>query len=105
VKQQSIALLLVLMLAGQGCPALRAQQPAQATAPAQTQAAAPAPLPGPAPAQIAGSPAVPQVAPGRIVLAEGTDVPLVFDEDISSKTAAEGDSVAFVLAEDIKVGW
>jgi hypothetical protein len=31
-------------------------------------------------------------------------VPLAFDEDISSKTAAEGDPVAFVLTDDIKVG-
>jgi len=31
-------------------------------------------------------------------------VPLTFDQDISSKTAQEGDPVAFVLAEDLKVG-
>ncbi len=31
-------------------------------------------------------------------------MPLTFDEDISSKTAAEGDPVAFVLAYDLKVG-
>jgi hypothetical protein len=31
-------------------------------------------------------------------------VPLQFDQDISSKTAAEGDPVEFVLAEDLKVG-
>lgn len=31
-------------------------------------------------------------------------MPLVFDQDISSKTAAEGDPVAFVLTDDIKVG-
>jgi hypothetical protein len=45
-----------------------------------------------------------QAAPAKLVLAEGSDVPLLFDEDISSKTAAEGDPVAFVLAEDLKVG-
>jgi hypothetical protein len=44
-----------------------------------------------------------QIAP-KLVLAEGTDVALAFDEDISSKTASEGDPVAFVLADDLKVG-
>jgi hypothetical protein len=36
-------------------------------------------------------------------LEEGTDVQLSFDQDLSSKTAADGDSVEFVLAEDLKV--
>jgi hypothetical protein len=40
----------------------------------------------------------------KVLLAEGSDVFLVFDEDLSSKTATEGDSVAFVLSEDLKVG-
>jgi hypothetical protein len=39
-----------------------------------------------------------------VLLADGTDVPLVFDEDLSSKTAAEGDLVTLVLTEDLKVG-
>jgi hypothetical protein len=39
-----------------------------------------------------------------VLLSEGTDVPLTFDQDLSSKTAAEGDPVVFILAEDIKVG-
>jgi hypothetical protein len=39
---------------------------------------------------------------GMVVLTDGTDVPLLFDEDISSKTSAEGDQVTFVLAEDLK---
>lgn len=76
---------LTSLLFGQACPALIAQQPAQ-TAPAQNQ-------PSTAPA--------PQA---ELLLPEGTDVPLQFDEDISSKTAAEGDEVEFVLAEDVKVG-
>lgn len=38
------------------------------------------------------------------VLREGTEVPLKFAEDISSKTAAVDDTVAMVLDEDIKVG-
>ena len=42
--------------------------------------------------------------PAKVVLADGTDVPLTFDQDLSSKTAAEGDPVVCVLAEDLKVG-
>jgi hypothetical protein len=42
--------------------------------------------------------------PARMVLKEGTDVHLRFAQDISSKTAEEGDSVALVLDEDIKIG-
>jgi hypothetical protein len=41
---------------------------------------------------------------GKLVLAEGTDVPLTFDQDLSSKTAAEGDPVVLILAEDLKIG-
>jgi hypothetical protein len=66
------------MLGAQGVPALYAQQPA--AVPAQKAETA------------------------KLVLAEGTDVPLTFDEQISSKTANEGDPVTFVLAEDLKVG-
>lgn len=50
------------------------------------------------------SAASPAKAPETLKLAEGTDVPLAFDQDLSSKTAAEGDPVAFVLTDDIKVG-
>ncbi|MGD0830732.1 MAG: hypothetical protein ABR907_07305 [Terracidiphilus sp.] len=71
-------LVLTSLLLGQACPTLYAQQPSQ-TAPAQNQ-------------------------PAELLLSEGTDVPLLFDEDISSKSSAEGDEVTFVLAEDIKVG-
>jgi hypothetical protein len=38
------------------------------------------------------------------LLKEGTQVPLKFAADISSKTAHEGDAVEFVLDEDLKVG-
>jgi hypothetical protein len=61
-------------------------------------AAQPAPLPVPP------MPPMPAVAPDKVLLAEGSDVFLAFDQDISSKTAADGDSVALVLSEDIKVG-
>jgi len=60
--------------------------------------------PQPAPTPVQTSIPAPSNPPSEILLAEGTDVPLVFDEDISSKTAAEGDEVTFVLAEDIKLG-
>ncbi len=103
MKVYSTAFLLASMLAVPACLALQAQQPAQASVPAaQTQTVAPAAIPAPM-ANQATAPGV-QVASGKLVLAEGTDVPLAFDEDISSKSAAEGDPVAFVLAEDLKVG-
>ncbi len=40
----------------------------------------------------------------KLVLKEGTDVKLRFAQELSSKTASEGDPVNFVLDEDIKVG-
>ncbi len=42
--------------------------------------------------------------PSQVLLTEGTDVQLTFDEDLSSKTAVEGDEVTLVLADDLKVG-
>lgn len=47
---------------------------------------------------------VSMVPAGMAMLREGTDVPLKFAQALSSKTAAEGDPVAFVLDEDLKVG-
>lgn len=41
---------------------------------------------------------------GKYMLREGEDVQLKFAQDISSKTAADGDSVAFILQDDLKVG-
>lgn len=78
------------------CPLILAQQPAQQ--PAKQAAPSPAPAAAPAPA---GAPAAAQ---GTVVLTEGTDVPLAFDQDLSSKTAVEGDPVVLVLSEDLKVG-
>jgi hypothetical protein len=43
-------------------------------------------------------------APAKLVLKEGTDVKLKFAEDLSSKTANEGDPVNLTLDEDLKVG-
>jgi hypothetical protein len=42
--------------------------------------------------------------PVRLVVKEGTDVHLRFAQDLSSKSAEDGDSVALVLDEDLKVG-
>jgi hypothetical protein len=39
----------------------------------------------------------------KLVLKEGTDVKLKFSDDLSSKTASEGDPVNLVLDEDLKV--
>ena len=63
---------------------------AQSQAPAQT----PTQVPVQAPAQ----------ASGTVVLKEGEVVKLKFAQELSSKTAQEGDPVNFVLDEDLKVG-
>jgi hypothetical protein len=87
--------LLTSLLISQGSRISFAQQ--AAAAPAQ-QSTVPAPItPPPAPE------ATP-VPPAKVILTEGSDVALTFDQDLSSKTAAEGDPVACVLAEDLKVG-
>ena len=39
-----------------------------------------------------------------VMLREGSDVPLKFAQALSSKSAAEGDPVAFILDEDLRVG-
>ncbi len=108
--------LLVLFVVAAGCSLMSySQQPAQqaappaatqpATAPAQNAAPAAAPAAAAAPPPSAAAPvSVPAVAPGTVKLEEGTEVALTFNEDLSSKTAAEGDPVEFVLAEDLKVG-
>ena len=76
------------------CPSiLSAQQPA-AAAPTQ---AVPVPVDTPPPPP-------PPMSPTKVVLTDGTDVSLTFDQDLSSKTAADGDPVVCVLAEDLKVG-
>jgi hypothetical protein len=54
------------------------------------------------PTQAATPAAVP--VPSTVLLAEGTDVPLAFDQDLSSKTSTEGDAVTCVLTDDLKVG-
>ena len=109
-----LALLLVIL----GCPFLYAQQPAPQSAdqqPAQPSApqqqaqpaapqTAPQTAPVPPPSSNPSPAGAPNAAPATLRLTEGTDVQLAFDEDLTSKTAAEGDPVTFVLTDDLKVG-
>ena len=44
------------------------------------------------------------LAPGTYMLRDGTDVNLQFAQDLSSKTASEGDPVTLTLVDDLKVG-
>ncbi|MGB6157482.1 MAG: hypothetical protein WBH45_04305, partial [Acidobacteriaceae bacterium] len=56
-------------------------------------------------AAVAAPAAAPAAVPsGPIVLKEGSDVSLKFDQDLSSKTAQEGDPVALVLDQDLTIG-
>lgn len=66
------------------------------------QALVPAPAPATAPA--APVPAAVPDATGKYMLREGTDVNLKFAQDLTSKTASEGDSVTLTLVDDLKVG-
>jgi len=91
----------VKLLIGSALVVLFASLPANS----QQQAAppaAPAPAAGGAPAT-APAPVNPD-AQGRFMLREGEDVNLQFAEDLSSKTASEGDPVTLILADDLKVG-
>lgn len=44
------------------------------------------------------------VSTDKLVLKDGSDVALKFAQDLSSKTATEGDTVNLILAEDLKIG-
>lgn len=57
-----------------------------------------------APTAPAAAPSTITPTAGMAMLREGTDVPLKFAQALSSKSAAEGDPVAFILDEDLKVG-
>lgn len=46
----------------------------------------------------------PTATTNKVVLKEGSEVHLKFADDLSSKTAQEGDPVNLILDEDIKVG-
>jgi hypothetical protein len=71
-----------------------AQQALTTPAPAAAVASTPSTAPVPAGPD----------ASGKYRLREGEDVSLQFAQDLSSKTAAEGDPVALTLVDDIKVG-
>jgi glucose/arabinose dehydrogenase len=85
----------------QAPPAAPAASPAPAPS-AQADSAPPASAPAAQP--VSPAPAGTAAAPQTYLLSEGSDVSLTFDQDISSKTASEGDPVQFVLADDLKVG-
>jgi hypothetical protein len=95
--------LLVLSGFGNG---VYGQQAVPAAAPVVAPAVAPAAVAGPAPvaaAPVAPAPGAPD-ASGKYMLREGEDVDLAFAQDLSSKTAAEGDPVTLKLVDDLKVG-
>jgi hypothetical protein len=110
VKDLWKSVILAFLLVIQGYPYLCAQQAAapQEQQPAPQAAPAAAAAPAPAAAPVANSAPAPApaaaAAPALAKLTEGSDVQLAFDEDVSSKTATEGDPVAFVLTDDLKVG-
>ncbi|WP_353072791.1 hypothetical protein [Tunturiibacter gelidiferens] len=68
-----------------------------------------APAPSPLAAAVTPAPVTPPNpnapdASGRYMLRDGTDVNLQFAQDLSSKTASEGDPVTLTLVDDLKVG-
>jgi hypothetical protein len=96
-------LLVVSFALGNHAPSAFGQQTA---APAPVAPSAPVIAPAAAPAA-AVAPVAPANAPdasGKYMLRDGTDVNLVFAQDLSSKTSSEGDPVMLTLADDVKVG-
>ncbi|NYF49781.1 hypothetical protein [Tunturiibacter gelidoferens] len=90
---------LFLVLSGFGNLAQAQQAVTGTSAPASSPLAAavtPAPVTPP-------NPNAPD-ASGRYMLRDGTDVNLQFAQDLSSKTASEGDPVTLTLVDDLKVG-
>lgn len=86
-------------------PATAQQSAAPATTATPAATVAPTAVPPVVPAAPIGS--ITKNGPdanGKYMLREGEDVQLKFAQDISSKTAADGDPVAFTLDEDLKVG-
>jgi hypothetical protein len=80
--------------------------PVKAQEPAPTPAPTAAPAPSVAAVAATAAPATTTAtAPSeRVVLKEGTEVPLVFSADLNSKTAVDDDTVNMTLADDVKVG-
>jgi hypothetical protein len=97
IKQGSAAMFLVVLL-GAGSVMISAQ----AVPVVQGQSVvASAPLPA---TSIPATSLAPAIPVGTLVLREGTDVRLKFANDLSSKTANDGDPVDLILDEDLKVG-
>jgi hypothetical protein len=92
--------LLVGAVALSFAPQALAQTPASPDTPTTAPAPAPASSPDAAPAAAS---AAATVASGKLVLKEGSDVDLKFNQDLSSKTANEGDPVVLVLDQDLTV--
>jgi hypothetical protein len=101
MKKYAFSLALVSAFFMQSYPKLHAQDAVTAPTPTPTQQPVTAPAPADTPV---APPATPVAAPAKVVLTDGSDVSLTFDQDLSSKTASEGDPVVCVLAEDLKVG-
>jgi hypothetical protein len=65
----------------------------------------PAPSAAPSPhaaGSVAPDSAAVSASSARLLLAQGTAVPLVFASELSSKTAEAGDKISMTLAEDLK---
>lgn len=92
MQRELIAVMLAIVI----CPSSSTLWGQNATA-APTQSAS-----GSAPATAVPAAAAP--AAGKLVVKEGTDVKLKFADNLSSKTAAEGDPITLILDEDLKVG-
>jgi hypothetical protein len=90
---------LFLVLSGFGNSALAQQALTNTPVPASSPIAIAIPPTTPVPA----NPNAPD-ASGRYMLRDGTDVNLQFAQDLSSKTASEGDPVTLTLVDDLKVG-
>jgi hypothetical protein len=82
----------------------RAQGPASSPQSQQTPAASSAPVQPAMPAAPAPAPAATTTSAGKFVLREGTEVKLKFLDNLTSKTATEGDPVNLELDEPLKVG-
>jgi hypothetical protein len=87
--------LVVLLASGNLAIGQQVVSPAAAAAPVAAPATTPV-----AAAPVAGAPD----ALGKYMLRDGTDVNLAFTQDLSSKTASEGDPVVLTLSDDLKVG-
>ena len=60
--------------------------------------------PSTVPASVTSNAAAALLSSGKLLLARGTAVPLVFASDVTSKTAHIGDKISLTVAEDLKSG-